>query len=138
MQPNKIITVKVTDGSFLRTWMELLAPWHKLSSRERDVAARILAQYFFLKSKIDDPELVRDMLLSQTSKQDIRESLGMSHQHFHMVLRALRESGFLQNDEINPRYIPYMTDEPRFMLAILFDWSTPNNPIKADAEKKQD
>ena len=46
MKPNNVLYVKCTRDSFYRAWLEILTPWHKLSSRERDVAARIISQYF--------------------------------------------------------------------------------------------
>ena len=60
----------------------------------------------------------------------MRESLGMSQAHFQMILGKLRSSGFLKDGTIDDTYIPHMTDEPRFMLCILFDWSDKSNPIK--------
>ena len=75
-QPNNIIgPVKCTEDSFYRSWMEFLAPFHKLTARERDVAARIIAQYFKLSERITDPAVMKEVLWSQTSRKDMRESL---------------------------------------------------------------
>lgn len=62
-------------------------------------------------------------------------SLGMSQAHFQMVLAKLKESGVLQNGDINPRYIPHKTEDPRFLLQIVYDWSSQSNPIR-NAEKQ--
>lgn len=135
MKPNNVISLKCTEDTFLRLWIEFLAPFHKLTARERDVAARIIAQYFKLKEKVQDPVVLREVLWSQTSRKDMRESLGMSQAHFQMTLGKLRESGVLVGNDIEPRYIPHMGDEPRFLLSILFDWSSKANPINV---QKQD
>lgn len=132
MKTNKLIPLKCTADSFYRLWIEFLGPFHKLTSRERDVAARIIAQYMKLKRSIQDPDVLEEVLWSQTSRKDMRDSLGMSKEYFQMILAKLREVGIIVDGGINKRYLPDMTDEPRFMLSILFDWSTPGNPIKRD------
>ena len=134
MKPNNVIYQKCSDESFYRLWMEFLAPFHKLTSRERDVAARIIAQYFYLKKSIPDPEVLKDVLWSHRSRKDMRESLRMSPAHFQMVLAKLRENGVIRDNDLDPRYIPHKGTEPRFMLSIVFDWSSPNNPIKNEEQ----
>ena len=129
MKPNNTIVLKCTEDSFLRTWMEFLAPFHRLTSRERDVAARLLKQYFRLRAEIDDPEVLRDVLWSRTSRKDMMTSLGMSSAHFQMVLAKLKKAGIIVNDDLNPKFIPHMSDNPRHMLCIVFDWSSPSNRI---------
>ena len=132
MKPNNVIYLKCTDISFYRMWIEFLAPFHKLTSRERDVAARIIVQYFKLKDSIPDPEMLKEVLWSHTSRKDMRESLGMSQAHFQMILAKLRSAGVLLDGDINPKYIPHTTEDPRFQLSIVFDWSSRSNPIKND------
>lgn len=134
MKPNNIIPLKCTEASFYRLWIEFLGPFHKLASRERDVAARILAQYFKLKESVSDPEVLREILWSQTSRKDIRESLGMSPAYFQMIITKLKKVGFILNGGLNPKYIPHKGEDPRFMLAVIYDWSTPGNPIRKNAE----
>lgn len=135
MKPNNVIYLKCTGVSFYRMWIEFLAPFHKLTARERDVAARIIAQYFKLKDSIPDTEMLKEVMWSQTSRKDMRESLGMSQAHFQMILAKLRTSGVLLDGDINPKYIPHVGEDPRFMLSIVFDWSSPSNPING---KEQD
>lgn len=136
MKPNNLIYLKCTEDSFYRLWIEFLAPFHKLTARERDVAARIIYQYFRLKEEIADPEVLRDVMWSQKSRRDMRESLGMSPAHFQMVLARLRAAEILVDGDINPRFIPHKSDDPRFVLQVIYDWSTPQNPIRRD--EKQD
>lgn len=130
MKPNNVISLKCTEDSFYRLWMEFLAPFHKLTARERDVAARIIAQYFRLKENIPDPEVLREVLWSHKSRKDMRESLKMSPAHFQMVLAKLRESGVIKDGDLDPRYIPHKGQDPRFMLSIVYDWSSPDHPIR--------
>ena len=134
MKPNNLIYLKCTSDSFYRAWMEFLTPYHKLASRERDVAARILAQYFRLKDNVPDPDVLRDVLWSRKSRKDMADSLKMSPPHFQVVIGKLKKAEFLIGDDINPRYIPHKTEEPRFMLQVVYDWSSPENPIRNASE----
>lgn len=135
MKPNRYIRVPCTESSFYKAYMKLLTPYHGLTDRETDVAARILAQFYKLKSNIKDPEVLKEVLWSQTSRKDIRESLGLSPAHFQMILASLKKAGFLVDGDINKSFLPHKTEDPRYILQIVFDWSTPNNPI---SEPKQD
>lgn len=117
---------------FYRAWMEFLTPFHHLTSREKDVAARIIAQYFKLKKSIQDPELLKEVLWSQTSCKDMRDSLGMSPEFFRMNLAKLRTAGVIVDGDLCPKYIPHRDDDPRFCLQIVYDWSTPEDRIGAD------
>jgi len=134
MKTNKIVTAKCTASSFFRAWVEFLTPYHKLTPRERDVAARIIAQRYHLLSSISDPEVLKEVMWSQTSRKDMRDSLGMSSAQFQMILATLREHDFLVDGDVNPRYIPHLTDEPRFLLSVLFDWSSPTNPVNNESK----
>ncbi|MBQ3950057.1 MAG: hypothetical protein II661_06240 [Bacteroidales bacterium] len=111
--------------------MEFLTPFHKLTSREKDLAARIIAQYFTLKESIPDPEVLREVLWSTRSRKDMRTSLGMTQAHFQMTLAKLREAEVVVNGDLNPRYIPHKTaNDSKFILQVVFDWSTPKTPVK--------
>ena len=59
------------------------------------------------------------------------DSLKMSQAHFQVVLGKLRMAGFLVNGDINPKYIPHKIEgDNRFMLAVVYDWSSMSNPIR--------
>lgn len=145
MLANNVIPLKCTEDSFYRGWIEILTPFHKLQPRAQDVAARILLQYFKLRDRIigddeDDAEkqeLIRDLLWSKKSKQDMMLSLGMTPEHFQMVIGKLKKARFLSDDEeINPRYIPNkLQDDRRFMLQIVYDWSSQSSPIKNESRQ---
>lgn len=136
MKPNNVIYLKCTEDSFYRMWIEFLTPFHKLTAREKDVAARILMQYFRFKDNVQDPEVLKELMWSRKSRKDLMESLNMSQAHFQIMLSKLRASGVIINDDINPKYIPHKSSDgnPLFMLQIVYDWSTPSNPIHREQE----
>ena len=76
--------------------------------------------------------MLEEVLWSQTSRKDMRDSLGMSKEYFGMIIGKLREVGIIVDGGINKQYLPHMTDEPRYLLSILFDWSSSTNPIRRD------
>lgn len=134
MQPNNIFFSSCPENLFYRVWLEFLTPYHKMSAREKDVAARILLQYFTLKNRVQDPSLLQELLFSAPSKNDMRESLGMSKAHFQMKLAALREARFLlEHDEINPKYLPHRSG-PKFFLGVVIDSSSEKNPVTRVSE----
>ena len=129
MKPNNLLYAKCTADSFYRAWMEFLTPFHKLTSREKDVAARLIAQYFKLKESISDPEVLRDVLWSRSSLKDIRESLGMTQQHFQMVRKKLKDAAVIKDGDLNKKYIPHKGTDSRFLLQVVFDWSSAKKPV---------
>lgn len=131
MKPNNVFLVSCTDTSFYRSWIEFLTPYHKLTAREKDVAARLLMQYFKFRESVPDDDVLRDLLWSRKSRTDMMASLGMSQAHFQMVLAKLKSAGFLKDGDINPRFLPHKVEgDSRFMLQVVFDWSSERNPIR--------
>jgi len=124
--------VRCSEDSFYRAWVDFLAPFHKLTKRDREVMARILQQYFRLKNSIPDKELFHDVMWSFNSRKDMRESLQMTPAHFQIAIGKLRKAGVLDaNNDLNPRYIPHKTEGSLFILNVIFDWSSESNPVHA-------
>lgn len=136
MKPNNVFLVPCTENSFYRSWIEFLTPYHKLTAREKDVAARLLMQYFRFRDNVPDDDVLRELMWSKKSRTDIMSSLGMSQAHFQMILTKLKTSGFLKDGNINPRFLPHKVQgDSRFMLQVVFDWSSEKNPIRHGEEK---
>lgn len=133
MEANNFFFVKSPDRhKFFRSWVEMLTPWHNLTAREKDVLARIMEQYFIIREKTTDEALATELLWTNSSRKDMRESLGMERAHFQMVLARLRESGVLNGEVLEPRYLPHLTEQPRLGLYVVFDWSTASNPVNGE------
>lgn len=136
MKPNNVFLVPCTENSFYRSWIEFLTPYHKLTAREKDVAARLLMQYFRFRDNVPDDDVLRELMWSKKSRTDIMASLGMSQAHLQMILAKLKTAGFLKDGSINPRFLPHKVQgESRFMLQVVFDWSSEKNPIRHGDEK---
>lgn len=138
MKPNNVLLVPCTDTSFYRAWIEFLTPYHKLTAREKDVAARILLQWFRFKDNIKDESILNELLWSSTSKSDMMKSLQMSAAHFQIIMTKLKGAGFLKDGGINPRFLPHKRPEDsRFMLQVVFDWSSAANPIIREQQDRE-
>lgn len=137
MKPNNVFLVPCTDISFYRAWIEFLTPYHKLTARERDAAARILMQHFRFRGSVPDKIVLRELMWSHSSRKDLMDSLKMSQAYFQLVLTKLKSSGFLNNDgDINPRFLPHMVPgDSRFMLQVVFDWSSERHPISREVQQ---
>lgn len=131
MKPNNFFNQKCSSGSVFRLWVEWLTPFHELTKRERDVMARVLAQYFKLREKTSDPAIITEMLWSSNSKKDMRESLHVSPAHFNIIISKLKKNGVLEKDgSIVRRYIPNLdVSDTRFFMLICFDWSSDKQPV---------
>lgn len=145
MKTNNVFIVPCAgEDHFCRAWIEFTTPYHKLTAREKDVAARLLVQYFKFYDSVIDPEyptdpekleVLYDLIWSRKSKKDMMDSLKMSQAHFQMVLAKLKTAGFLQGNRIFDRYIPHLLkDDSRFILKVVFDWSSRKNPVNRVAE----
>ena len=139
MKPNQFIYLNSTDELFFRRWMEFLTPFHHMTAREREVAARILMQFFKFKDNVQDPDVLLELLWSKKSKNDMMSSLKMTPQNFQMFIGKLRNRGFLrgEDNEIHPKLIPHrIKGDTKFVLQIVYDWSSEENPVRNDASDK--
>lgn len=121
-KPDSVILMPCNDlTSFYKKWFELLRPFHHLTDREIDVAAAFVRQRYELSKKISDPDLLDQVLWSEQSRKEIRESCNMTQAHFQMVVSSLRKCRMIIDNRINPRYIPNITgDDNDFSLLIYF------------------
>ena len=124
-RPNNMAIVPCNRESLCRLFVEFLTPYHHLTSRESDVFAVIIEQYFRLRSQCESPSMVRTLLWSSASRADLRRMLGMSQPHFQMVITKLREKGVLKGEDINPKFLPHISPDSRSLeLRVIFDYST--------------
>nr|DAR02359.1 MAG TPA: Mnd1 HTH domain [Crassvirales sp.] len=120
---NNIVRIPTSlQGRFFRYWVDFLHPYHKLTNRESEVITALLKERYNLSKKVSDPEILDTILMSDDIQRKVREECGMSRSHFQVIMGKLKKSGILENNKINPKFIPNIReDENSFQLLLLFE-----------------
>ena len=118
--PDNVILVPCTKSSFFYKWLEFLKPFHKLTNREMEIAAAFLAKREELSKVISDSTILDTMLMSEDTKRKIREECNITLPHFQVVMGELRNSKFIGNNSINPKFIPNLNDSGSFKLLVYY------------------
>lgn len=120
---NNIVRIPTSlQGRFFRYWVDFLHPYHKLTNRESEVVTALLKERYNLSKKVSDPEILDTILMSDDIQRKVREECGMSRSHFQVIMGKLKKSGILENNKINPKFIPNIReDENSFQLLLLFE-----------------
>lgn len=121
---NNVIRIPASlKGNFFRVWVEFLTPLHGLTNREKDVLASFLKIRFELSKSVLDNNLLDKVLMSDDVKSKIRKDCNVSSAFFQVILGKLRKIGVIENDRINPKFIPKnMKDsDETFYFLLYFD-----------------
>lgn len=122
MKVNNVVRIPTSLNDFFKYWLEFLKPFHSLTDREIDVAASFIKKRFELSFKINDSEILDQILMSEDTKRKIREECDISSAHFQVIMGKLRKSNLIIDNKINPRYLPNINEENgSFKLLLLFD-----------------
>ena len=121
---NNIIRVPTSlQDKFFRFWLEFLIPFHRLTSREMEVAAALLRERFELSKSISDDEILDRVTMGDDSRQKIRKECNITPAHFQAILGKLRKARIIIDGRINPRFIPKNLNsvDESFQLLLYFD-----------------
>lgn len=99
------------ETDFFKYWLEFLKPFHNMSPRECEVIAELLRTRYELSKVVKDPILLEKITLSEEYREKVRHTLGITANHFQVILCKLRKSGVLLDDRINPKFIPNVTED---------------------------
>ena len=120
---NNVIRIPTSvENKFFRYWFEFLAPFHKLTNKEMDVATSFVKTRFELSKVITDKELLDKVLMSEDTKKKIMSECNITNAHFQVIMGKLKRNNVIVNNKINPKFIPNVTeDKVIFKLLLLFD-----------------
>lgn len=120
---NNIIKIPTSTEDFFKYWMIFLKPFHNLTNKEMDVAAKILQHRHSLSRAIKDEKILNDVLLSRENRKKIREELDITTAHLQVILSTLKSVNFIKDGMVNPRFIPRINNNKQFNLLMSFDFS---------------
>lgn len=120
---NNVITIPTSiEGSFFRYWFEFLRPFHRLTDREMDVIASFVKHRYMLSKVVSDQEILNRLTMSDDTKRKVREDCNISQAHFQVIMTKLKKSKVIENDRINPKFIPRLDkDSNNFQLLLSFN-----------------
>ena len=119
-KPGSVVLVPGNLNSFFRNWFEFLAPFHKLTAREMDVAAAFVRHRYELSKSISDPEILDREVMSDYTKKQIREECNITLAYFQVIMGKLRKNNIIIDGKLNPRFIPDLKDGEKSFSVLLY------------------
>ena len=112
MRVNNVIRVRMRSDEISKSWLLMLQPMHKMSSKEMALATIIL-------------EWCRSVGIDKSITDELRDKakkeLGVSRSYLRVLLTRLRKAGFLLDDgKVNKRFIPDDDGSGHFRFMIDF------------------
>lgn len=119
---NAIRIKALLSNNFFSMWLNFLKPFHNLSKREIEIASFYLKKRYELSLKINDIELVDQIVFSKDTKREIKVSNNLSNTNFQIIMNNLRKKGFIVDQKINPKFIPRIKEDSKsFSFLLLFE-----------------
>lgn len=106
MKNTNIAVKEIPKEDVFRWWLILTRPHHKLTNKEIEFLTAFLVEDYFLKTKISDKEIARQMLFSTTTRSKLMSKLSLSVPTFNNMLSKLRKKGVFGSECIIERFIP--------------------------------
>lgn len=109
---NGVINIPASiEKNFFRLWLQFLSPYHNLTPREMDIAASFLKQRYLLSKAIKDEGILDRVTMGEDTKHKIMEECKITPSHFQMIMGKLRRSKIIEDNKINPKFIPKNIEE---------------------------
>lgn len=120
---NNVIRIPTSlEGKFFRYWLEFLRPIHKLTNREIEVAELFLKHRYQLSKVVSDEELLDKIVMGEDVKKQIREALGITLEHFQVIMSKLRKRKVIEDNKLNRKFLPNLIkSENTFSLLLYFE-----------------
>lgn len=131
-KPDSVIRLKLENtGELFEKWLMFLRPFHSFSPKELEIAAAFLDRRHQYENSVTDRSLLDRIVFSEEVKKEIRTEKKMSVQHFQIVMSNLRKKGFIEDNIINPKYIPHFKqNDGVFELLLRFEYKTSEEDIQ--------
>lgn len=117
----KKASFKIKKDDLYLYWLNLTRPIHKLPNADVNILVELLKLRDSYKGKILDDEILDEIVLSTKNRLFLMEKLdNMSPERFNNLLSDLRRRNVLQENKINPAYIPKIQKDTK-KYSIVFE-----------------
>lgn len=114
------MVIPTKSEEFLRAWLEIMRPMHKLTRTEMNFATVMLKKREEIATKVKDNAMVDKILFDEDTKKAIMQEAGVSLSHAQIILKKMRNAGVLEGRKVNPTYIPIWTKGKPFRMLFVF------------------
>ena len=74
------------NSEFIRAFLEITKPYHKLSAREMDVAAVFIRRRYTIAAETSNADHIDKILFNKDTKKSVAAEAGITMDHFKTVL----------------------------------------------------
>lgn len=117
---NGMTIVPTTSDEFLRAWLEVMRPLHKLTPKEMDYAAVLLKKREEIANEVSDQGLIDKLLFDEDTKEAVRREANISPSHAKAILYSMKNKGVIVGRRIDSRFIPLWKRGEPFRWVFLF------------------
>lgn len=117
---NGTTVIPTTSNEFIRAWLEVMKPLHKMTSKEMDYAAVLLKKREEIAKEVSDQGLIDKLLFDEDTKEAVRIEAGVSQPHAKAILYSMKNKGVIVGKRISPRYIPLWKRGEPFRWVFMF------------------
>ena len=120
--PNNIIKIPCNSENIIKFWLNFMNPFFKLCPSELATVNFLIKKRFELLEKINDINIVNNILMSADIRKEIKNTLNYSIPFISTTFKSLRNKQVIINGVLNPKVIPNITKLDKFNLMIIFDF----------------
>ena len=115
-----ITVIPSTNDNFIRAWLEIMRPLHKMTSKEMDYAAIMLKKRYIIANEVSDQGMIDKLLFDEETKEIIRNEAGVTPSHAKAILYSMKKKGVIKGKTVNPKFIPSWRKGEPFRWMFLF------------------
>lgn len=115
-----VIRLPCNSDEFLRGYLDVMRPLHKLTPREMDYAAALLKIRERIAQEVTDQGMIDKLLFDEEMKEIIRKEANVEPPHAKAILYSMKRKQFILGKRINPMYIPSWERGKPFRLMFIF------------------
>ena len=114
-------TFSTSLKGFFSQWLRITKPFHNLSPNEQRVLSLFLYHHYQIRKDVKSSKLLWKLVFDYDTKLKIKEELGMQDYALQNLMSSLRKKGAIKNNQINPNYMPVLSDEDVKNFKIIFN-----------------